>query len=111
MSGHPMQPPPELLIKHRGFATTWEEDMHAAYAAGADAELEACCDAIYLREEQPLCGGTAEWLRAARRPNPPMRYLKQYALELMHTDGTSSLRLDPGQCETIRRALEAIPDD
>ena len=109
MSEHPMQPPPELLIKHRGFATTWEEDMHAAYAAGADAELAACCDVIYLREEQPLCGGTAEWLRAARRPKPPS--LKQQALELMQTHGAAALKLDPGQCETIRRALEALPDD
>jgi hypothetical protein len=40
---------------------------------GADQELEACCDAIYLHEGRPLCGGTAEWLRAARRPShkPP----------------------------------------
>jgi hypothetical protein len=37
----------------------------------ADQELEACCDAIYLHEGRPLCGGTAELLRAARRPKPP----------------------------------------
>jgi hypothetical protein len=38
---------------------------------GADQELRACCDAIYLHEGRPLCGGTGELLRAARRPKPP----------------------------------------
>jgi hypothetical protein len=39
----------------------------------ADQELRVCCDAIYLHEGRPLCGGTAEWLRATRRPShkPP----------------------------------------
>jgi hypothetical protein len=29
MTEHPMQPPPQLLIRHRGFATTWEDALHA----------------------------------------------------------------------------------
>jgi hypothetical protein len=48
---------------------------------GADQELMVCMDAIYLHEGRPLCGGTAEWLRATRRPKPPSlaeRALEQY---------------------------------
>lgn len=39
-----------------------------AFRAGADKELKACCDEIYLYEGQPISGGTAEWLQSKRRP-------------------------------------------
>jgi hypothetical protein len=71
----------------------------------ADQELEACCTAIYLREERPLHGGTAEWLRDARRPKPPS--LKQQALEALCKGCFPS----NDEISTIRRALEALPDD
>ena len=68
-------PPPELVEqwieegrKQPKFVTHFIAELAAQW--GSDQELEACCDAIYLREDQPLCGGTAEWLRAARRPKP-----------------------------------------
>ncbi len=68
-----------------------------------------------MGEQQPLCGGTGERLRAARRPNPPS--LKQQALaELtawteMRNGPGESLLCDGLSVATIRRALEALPDD
>jgi hypothetical protein len=72
---------------------------------GADQELEACC--AWLREFHP--GGT-EQLRCSRRPKPPS--LKEQALKELR-----QLPIDPelGVCasalDTIRRALEALPND
>ena len=69
---------------------------------GADQELEACCE--WLR------GAAPAWerqLRADRRPKPPS--LKEQALEaLEHIIHNSSTELG---AETIRRALEALPND
>ena len=83
------------------------EQIAQAYQAGSDRELEACCK--WLAWESPT---TAEWvnsLRAARRPKPPS--LKEQALEkLMNLEqGTNP----PGfnDYNTIRRALEALPND
>ncbi len=109
---HPMTPPTELL-------TRWENDWlnereHAdvllvnAYAAGAqagaDQELEACCE--LLRQK-----GVPAWslLRLHRRPKPPS--LKDEALEWL-TTAEPILKMqgiDPDN--TIRRALEALPND
>ena len=77
-------------------------DRSAQWAA--DQELRVCCDAIYLHEGRPLCGGTAEWLRAARRPKPQTR--KEQALKAL--DG---LVLPENVFETICFALEALPND
>ena len=81
----------------------------------ADQELEACCK--WLAWESPT---TAEWvnrLRAARRPEPPS--LKEQALETLR-----SMQIDPvvingvtvnaevmAKYDTIRQALEALPND
>ena len=73
----------------------------------ADQELEACCDAIYLHEGRPLCGGTAEWLRAARRPKPPS--LKQQALKAREQVGRFAK--DRASWEILDRALETLPDE
>lgn len=123
---HPMQPPDWLveLIAEQArdlypdgegdpIASDDARDEHiarAAYAAGADAELEACCDAIYVREGQPLCGGTAEWLRTTRRPKPPS--LKQQALDELETLRGDANSMGMGfDAPAIRRALEQLPDD
>jgi len=104
---HPITPPEDLLQQLRHNMGTWLDQITIAYQAGADQELKACCDAIYLREDQPLCGGTAEWLRAARRPKPPT--LKEQALESLQKIGDNNATyLD---ADIIRRALEALPND
>jgi hypothetical protein len=56
----------------------------------ADQELRVSCDAIYLHEGRPLCGGTAEWLRTARRPKPPtLAEQGMEELELLKGDANS----------------------
>jgi hypothetical protein len=49
----------------------------------------------------------AELLRAARRPKPPS--LKQQAMCAL-IDGIARGGNDPSDIETIRRALEALPE-
>jgi hypothetical protein len=106
-------PPPELIGR-------WEEDWHhskvkhieledhiANEAAqwGADRELEACCAWL---EKNTDCYITIEYLRDARRPKPPS--LKEQALEaLAAIEGDFNTIGD--RADTIRRALEALPND
>jgi hypothetical protein len=111
---HPVTPPPELFAEwlaeakrlHPGGSTGFiaGEVARLAYQAGADQELEACCE--WLRSKdilEPAIGA----LRADRRPQPPS--LKEQALALVeqHEDGW---RPSPKDWDTIRRALEALPD-
>ena len=72
---------------------------------GADQELEACCD--WMSE---CTVGCSNELRAVRRPKPPS--LKEQALALIDdcTDPHGDY-LDDNALSTIRRALEALPDD
>jgi hypothetical protein len=113
---HPITPPPQLV--QQWFKQAHESadpanqlsyyDFIATAAAqwGADQELEACVAWLdgYERE-----GWAAHQLCNDRRPKPPS--LKEQALKLMQTYGASALMLDLHQCETIRRALEALPND
>lgn len=93
----------DLLNEHGVFLAM--RVARLAYAAGADAELEACCKWV-----QTAALGAPHWasdLLHARRPKPPS--LKQQALEafelLLH-DERSGVDVGP-----IRRALESLPDD
>jgi hypothetical protein len=111
MTDHPITPPPELLKR-------WEDDWfdereHAdvlliqAFQAGADQELEACIGLLVQSE-----GNDArEFLRAARRPKPPS--LKEQALEALERQCLRSISplVSTSDLDTIRRALEALPDD
>jgi len=112
----PITPPPELVQQ-------WWDDFNGAFyefeaitakvfQAGADQELEACCE--WFQEFYK----TETWVdldlrtfRAARRPKP--QSLKEQALEQL--DGIAAVfRMTHGGnlvCDTIRRALEALPDD
>jgi hypothetical protein len=114
MIDHPITPPPELIGR-------WEEDWHhskvkhieledhiANEAAqwGADQELEACCEWLvrnynYPRADHPL--------RTARRPKPPS--LKERALEAAIRLSKKYPSYEGADIETIRRALEALPND
>ena len=100
---HPMIPPNILL-------NNWESDWVAerkeidfllteAYQAGADTELEACCELL------DNLGGDGEMIRRYRRPKPPS--LKEQALKAAH------IEVDPQgkNGSLIIRALEALPDD
>jgi hypothetical protein len=106
---HPITPPPELVQQ-------WEEqwcDMPvirpsinsymAAQAAqwGADMELEACCEWLYMNGYNHVISAR---LRDARRPEPPS--LKEQAFDALH--GIHDQGPTPEQVAIIRRALEAL---
>ena len=77
-----------------------------AYTAGADAELEGCCE--ILRGEFNY-HHLAEPLRAARRPKLPS--LKEQALnDLKRIMANQQGMFDGKPFGIIRRALESIPD-
>jgi hypothetical protein len=81
------------------------EALARAYAAGADQELEACCEWL----QDPDLNVDTYKLRTARRPKPPS--LKEQALaelDLLKGDAnTHGLGFD---APAIRRALESLPD-
>jgi hypothetical protein len=86
------------------------EVARLAYAAGADAELEACCEWMEVQERLP--GYLANDLRKARRPKPLS--LKQQAEEELQ-----SLQQEINKAKlglsilhgSIGRAIESLPDD
>jgi hypothetical protein len=125
MTNHPITPPPELVQQ-------WEADWHcsgntngngftyfvATRAAqwGADMELEACLRLVEIDGGEDAYD-FARYIRAARRPKPPS--LKEQALAALGemsiepclingVDANASVR---AKYNTIRRALEALPND
>ena len=111
-----IQPPPELvrewLGEQYGVPTApGEATSHVATQAaqwGADMELEACCEWFANDVVSEVVSVVAE-LRAARRPKPPS--LKEQALKLIETyECPGGVKLTPEQCDTIRRAIEQLPD-
>jgi len=108
-----IKPTPELVqqwlneIWHEGTPVQVAlSDEHIATRAaqwGADQELEACCLWVNSVDDDDCFGAN---LRSARRPKPPS--FKEQALETFKypKDLWSEAEVD-----TIRRALEALPDD
>ena len=82
----------------------------AAQAAqwGADAELNYCCDELSFWGSK----GMADRLHSDRRPEPPS--LKKQALASLAELESPGRCNEPGYeslCNTIRTALEALPND
>ena len=106
---HPITPPLELLQEWCQQERNCNSGLDAlkdlatqAARWGADQELEACCGFIG-------CEHSVAWsskLRAARRHGSPS--LKEQALALLDD---ASDRIDAVHENTIRRALEALPND
>ena len=102
-------PPPELVQqwdtegRHQDYCTVTEHIATRAAQWGADQELEACCE-WFKKEGWNPCHPEA--LHAARRPKPPS--LKEQALETLKypKDLWSENEVD-----TIRRAIETLPDE
>ena len=109
---HPITPPPELVQQWRksgpaDAAVNNAYEHHIATQAarwGAEMELEACCEWL----QDPDLNVDTYKLRAARRSKPPS--LKEQALEVLNITqkgyGLAQVDLD-----TIRKALEALPND
>jgi hypothetical protein len=109
----PITPPPELRQQWREQAPRYRDGgvgrehwlMERSAQWAADQELEACCEWL----DREGWSGESRQLRAARRPKSPS--LKEQACKLLESYGTSGVKLTADQCDTIRRALEALPDD
>jgi hypothetical protein len=110
---HPITLPPELVDqwRHSYLASHGEfVDYIATQAAqwGADRELEACCEWFQeFYKTESWVTHDLKHFRAARRPKPPT--LKESALNALEHILRHS-QTDHG-ANTIRRALEALPND
>jgi hypothetical protein len=104
-------PPSELVrkwqikIEYSSKRADREAVVAQLFQLGADMELEACCE--YLTRCAAWEPEDIQEMRDLRRPKPPS--LKAQALDVLdHTQkgyGLAEVDLD-----TIRRALEALPD-
>ena len=118
MTDHPITPPPELVQQlcdsaalSRSFKNISIREVDVllileAFQAGADQELEACVEWFQeFYKTESWVKHDLKHFRAARRPKPPS--LKEQALaELAATE-----RCHPADYSTIRKALEALPND
>ena len=107
VDNHPAIPPSDLLKK---WEDKWfDEEEHAdvlliqAYQAGADEELEACCEWL----QDPDLNVDTYKLRAFRRPKPPS--LKEQALLAIDT-AVADDRLSADVANVVRHALEQLDD-
>ena len=105
---HPITPPPELVSKWANmFEFHSDAEVFSKVAQwGADQELDACC--WWLNKEINTGWCLDPQLRAARRPKPPT--LNSIALQMLGTIEQSE-HFIPEITDTIRRALEALPND
>jgi hypothetical protein len=102
-------PPDHLLRKWEELIIDEEQNvdvvLYEAFQAGADQELEACCEWLVANDWKAV----HKHLRDARRPKPPS--LKEQALtqlDSLHADlKTHGLGTNT---DTIRRALEQLND-
>ena len=104
---HPITPPPELVQQLSNSPYNWLHQITNAYQAGADMELEACCEWL----DDTDCEDPQEVslrLRWHRRPKPPS--LKEQALAELG-DAYDKGKIDDTTYDTIRKALEALPND
>ena len=108
---HPITPPEGMVLSLRTSAPHGIRDagltreiwlINHAYAAGADQELEACCE--WFQELYK----SGDVLRAARRPKPPT--LNSIALQMLGTIERDARYL-PEITDTIRKALDALAND
>ena len=129
MTDHPITAPPELKQQWReqapryrdggagrehwliDRAAQWGDEQRgevneAQLQKARDQELEACCE--WLRHEDVFGEELALKLRTARRPKPQM--LTSIALQMLDTIERDAHYL-PEITDTIRRALEALPND
>jgi len=105
---HPITPPPELVQQwcdeDPGDFEMFDRLATKAARWGADQELDACCEWV----SNELSPDIVDMVRAARRPKPPS--LKDQALTALDHICVNHSKATDHEC-TIRRALEALPND
>jgi hypothetical protein len=112
---HPITPPLELVWEWTSLANeedgdeVWISIATQAAQWGADQELEACCE--WVSQWRCMVGGNRPeiGLRFARRLKPPT--LKEQALAALREAESSGCLYVNGRSDTIRKALEALPND
>ena len=107
---HPATPTPQEIDKFFMLPLSEEERLAAVFCAGADQELESCLKTLDVVWDDPANSTVEELQRAirtARRPKPPT--LKELALESLERMQDQCPHL--GNAKTIRRAIEALPND
>jgi hypothetical protein len=106
-TNHPITPPPELVQQLYGLPQM--RAIEKAYQAGADQEFEAVIDLIKDHEWFADPSYRIAELRAARRPKPPS--LKEEATAAIVRLSKKYPGYEGADIETIRRAIEALPND
>ena len=114
---HPITPPEEFVDQwsREWFAAKvkhYRQEYFIAIEAarwGADQELEACCEWLDRNNQWARCD--IEEVREGRRPKPLS--LKKQALGALYAiaTGADDTREFHQDLETIKHALEALPDD
>jgi hypothetical protein len=121
---HPITPPPELVMEwinkhyggkvHRDLGGVEHTIATCSARWGADQELEACIE--WMGDSPVIWRGDPEahpgfYLREARRPNPPnLKELALATLQKISKDKYPCNYQDDKDWDTIRRALESLPD-
>jgi len=103
---HPITPPRELVDRLQDLGNL--DAIELAYQAGADQELEACCDSL-----QELWA-PSDWitsLRTARRPKPPSLKAQAYDALDTYIYGEPNPKDKERTYNIIRRALETLPNE
>ena len=112
MIDHPISPPPELVQQWYDAARgpRCEHELATqAYRAGADQELEACCEWLVAHGWFGSSNHDAiRGLRAARRPKPPS--LAEQALDAWTEMDKPLDAVNASRCYAIRRALERLQE-
>jgi hypothetical protein len=117
MTENNITPPPELVQQ---WVDTYfggkisQSNFHVDLATraaqwGADCELDACCEwfqSFYKLES--WMPRDLERLRATRRPKPPS--LKGQALDVLERFNSGEMVAADKMVDTIRRALEQLPE-
>jgi len=106
---HPITPPTELMQAWAAFVEKYgiADVFTTAAQWGADQELEACCEWFQVRINEGWNPCHLEDLRTTRRPKQPS--LKEQAYIAVDRIERSGYPTD--DLYTIRRALEALPND
>jgi len=124
MTNHSITPPPELVQQlcdsaalSRSFKNISIREVDVllileAFEAGAAQELEACVEWFQeFYKTESWVKHDLKHFRAARRPKQPS--LKEQALMALKVLPTpdGQVTLDIADLNTVRRALEALPND
>ena len=100
-------PPDHLLRKWESLIIDEEQNvdvvLYESFQAGADQELEACCEWLFETGYR----GTPMSLRAARRPKPLS--LKEQSIALIDKIQNNKEMWQTDDLDIVRRALESLP--